>query len=144
MEHFYSKLHNAWRAGRYGCTEVWTCVSRLSMCAFSRAEKSFLVRLSVTISMNAFSLAGRLLYPRAETSLDERLFRTCCPYRCNTHAHDLELVKTVKMPSDDQTNSVISQTLFRVHGIHFFFRGNAPAEKRRPIYMESRRKRLIL
>ena len=59
----------------------------------------------------------------------------CCPHRCNTHAHDLDLVKTVKMPSDDQENSVILQTHFRVHGNIFFLSwkrasGNA--------YMESR------
>ena len=32
------------------------------------------------------------------------------------HAHDLELVKTVKMPSDDQVNSVIPQMHFHVLG----------------------------
>ena len=35
------------------------------------------------------------------------------------HARDLELVKTMKMPSDDQVNSVISQTCFCVHGNTF-------------------------
>ena len=54
----------------------------------------------------------------------------CCPYQYNTHVYNLELVKTVKLPSDDQANSLIPQTRFRVHGNTFFFRRNA--------YMESR------
>ena len=45
----------------------------------------------------------------------------CCPHRCNTHAHDLKLVKkTKKMPSNNQANSMIQQTHFRVHGNAFF------------------------
>ena len=52
----------------------------------------------------------------------------CCPYRHSVHVHNLELVKTMKMPGDNQANSVISACM----EIHFFFRGNArwnaPAE----------------
>ena len=36
------------------------------------------------------------------------------------HAYSLELVKTMKMPSDDQASSVIPQMHFHVHGNTFF------------------------
>ena len=67
----------------------------------------------------------------AETPLDEWLFCVCvcCPYWCNMHAHNLELVIMVKMPSKGQANSVILQTRFHVHRkTFFFFYGNAAAE----------------
>ena len=105
-----------------------------SICAFPQAETS-LVHLCVTVSMIAFPRGGN--YPRAETLLDERLFRARCPYRHNAHAHDLELVKTMKMPSDDQANSVIPQTRFCVHGnTLFLLRKRALKRASRNAHME--------
>ena len=56
-------------------------------------------------------------------------------YGHNAHVHDLELVETMKMPSNDQANSVIPQTRFpRAWKYTFSFaenaRWNAPVETR--------------
>ena len=81
----------------------------------SMSRKVVLMHLSVTISMNTF-------------------LRMCCPYQCNTHVHDLELVKAMKMASDDQVISAILQPRFRVHGNTLFVSLKCAS---RNMYMES-------
>ena len=85
----------------------------------SASREVILVHFSVTISMNVFPLAGTLPVRRNATRW-ATLPRACCPYWCNMHGHNLELVKTIKMPSNDQVNSIIPQTCFRMHGNPFF------------------------
>ena len=60
----------------------------------SISRKVVLVHLPVTIFIMRFCL--QVLYPHAETPPDEWLFCAYCPYRCNTHMHEVELVKTMK------------------------------------------------
>ena len=92
---------------------------RAHFCARFHEQKSHSSALSVSISMNVFPLAGTL--PMRWNAARWATFPcACCPYQCNTHVHDLDLVKTMKRPSDDQANSIILQTRFRVHGNTFF------------------------
>ena len=85
------------------------------------SRKVILVHLSVTISKNAFPLAG-MLHPRGKATWWATLLYTCCPYQCNTHLHNLELVKTVKMASNDQANSA---DVFLCAWKYTFFHRNA-------------------
>ena len=86
----------------------------------SASRKVVLVHFSATISMNMFPVAGTLPM-RKNTARWATFPHMRCPYQCNMHAHNLELVKSVKMPSDDQANSRTPQTHFHVHGNTFFF-----------------------
>ena len=68
----------------------------------------------------------------------KQLFCACCSYRCNTHAYDLELVKTMKISSDNQVNSVILQTRFHMPGKGFFLSQKHTLKRAsRNMYMES-------
>ena len=84
----------------------------------SVSRKVILVHLSVIVSMNALPLTATLP-AHGNAALWATFPCACCPFWCNMHAHDLELVKTVKMPSDDQANFAILQMPFRVHGNTF-------------------------
>ena len=85
----------------------------------SMSRKVVLEHLSVTISMNAFLLVGTL--PAHRNATWWATFPCVCyPYWCNTHVHDLEVVKIVKMPRDDRVNSTIPLTCFCMHGSTFF------------------------
>ena len=101
------------------CTDV-LYLGRLSMCmfpcAFSRAERIVLV---LPFSRNAFPLAGTL--PTCGNTARWATYpHACCSYQCS-NVHNLQLAKTVKMPSNDQANSLIPRTRFRAHGMFCFF-----------------------
>ena len=104
------------------------------MCAFLHAfpwaEKLFWCICLSPFPWTCFHL--QVLYPHAEMPLDERLFRACCPYWCNMHVHDLELVKTVKCLVMTKQIPWFHRRVSVYMEIHFSFcrnrRWNAPVE----------------
>ena len=73
--------------------------------------------------MNAFPFAGTL--PMCRNAARWVTFPCAsCSYWCNVHAHDLELVKTMKMPNGNQANSMSPQMHCHARGNIFFFHGN--------------------
>ena len=104
----------------------------ISMCV-STSRKVVLVHCLSPFPWMHFCLW--VLYPRGNAARWVTLLCACCPCQCNTHGHDLELVKTVKMPSNDQVNSVILKMRFGMDGnTCFLLRKRAS----RNVYMESR------
>ena len=104
----------------------------------SASRKVVLVHFSVTISVNAFPHAGKAPM-RGNAARWATFPRACWTYRCNKHALGLELVKTMKMPSDDE--AWFRRRVFACMERDICFGGDAlKRASGRNTYMESRPK----